>query len=106
MSWSIVFSDAAEADLFAIYDYIAERSGPAIALRFVERIEDYCLGFSTMPERGTRRADLRPGLRTVGFRRRATILFEVDEHDRRVVIHGIYYAGRSLLGEAEDGEAG
>lgn len=105
MTWSVVFSAAAEADLVAIYDYIAERGGPAVALRFVERIEAYCLDFSTMPERGTRRDDLRAGLRTVGFRRRATILFEVDEKVRRVVIHGIYYAGRSFKGEAED-EAG
>ncbi|MGZ8390750.1 MAG: type II toxin-antitoxin system RelE/ParE family toxin [Rhodoplanes sp.] len=67
MTWSVVFSAAAEADLVAIYDYIAERGGPAVALRFVERIEAYCLDFSTMPERGTRRDDLRAGLRTVGF---------------------------------------
>jgi hypothetical protein len=32
----------------------------------------------------------------VGFRRRAMILFEIDRKARRVVIHGVYYAGRSL----------
>jgi toxin ParE1/3/4 len=96
MTYTVIFSTAAEADLFAIYDYIAERAGAGIALRFVEAIEVYCLGFANMPERGMRRNDLRPGLRTVGFRRRATILFEVDQAARRVVIHGVYYAGRSL----------
>ena len=50
------------------------------------------------PERGTRRNDLRPGLRTVGFRRRATILFEVDNAVQSVIIHGVYYAGRSFEG--------
>jgi plasmid stabilization system protein ParE len=64
--------------------------------RFVESIEAYCLGFAHMPERGTKRDDLRLGLRTVGFRRRATILFEIDRTARRVVIHGVYYAGRSV----------
>ena len=49
-----------------------------------------------------KRDDLRPGLRTVGFRRRATILFEVDHQVRQVVIHGVYYAGRSFEGEADD----
>jgi hypothetical protein len=49
------------------------------------------------PERGTQRNDLRPGLRTVGYRRRATILFELDQQARKVVILGIYYAGRSFL---------
>ena len=98
MTYAVIFSTAAEADLFAIYDYIAERAGAEIALRFVESIEAYCLGFATLPERGMRRDELRPGLRTVGFRRRATILFEVDRTTPRVVIHGIYYAGRSLQG--------
>lgn len=102
MTHKVVFSASAEADLFAIYDYIAERAGAEIALRFVESIETYCLGFAHMPERGTKRDELRPGLRTIGFRRRATILFEIDRAKRRVLIHGVYYAGRSLediLGE-------
>jgi toxin ParE1/3/4 len=101
MTFTVVFAASAKADLFAIYDYIAERAGAEIAIRFVETIEDYCHGFSTMPERGIRRDDLRPRLRTVGFRRRATILFEVDRKARRVAIHGIYYGGRSLEGRDE-----
>jgi toxin ParE1/3/4 len=104
MTTTVVFSASAKADLFAIYDYIAERAGGTIALRFIERIEAYCLGFATMPERGMRRDELRPGLRTVGFRRRATILFEVEHTARRIVIHGVYYAGRSLEGFGEESE--
>ena len=104
MTYTVIFSAPAEADLFAIYDYIAERAGGAIALRFVESIETYCLDFAQMPERGMRRDDLRPGLRTVGFRRRATILFEVDSAARRVVIHGVYYGGRSLEGIEDESE--
>jgi len=102
MTYAVVFSASAEADLFAIYDYIADRAGAAVALRFAESIEAYCLGFATMPERGTKRDDLRPGLRTVGFRRRATILFEVDAARRRVIVHGIYYAGRNVEDFGED----
>lgn len=101
MTYAVIFSAAAESDLIAIYDYIADRAGAKIALGFMETIEEYCLGFAHMPERGTRRDDLRPGLRTVGFRRRATILFEVDRKARRLVIHGIYYAGRNLEGAEE-----
>jgi toxin ParE1/3/4 len=62
MTYTIVFSAPAEADLFAIYDYIAARGGAAVALRFVEAIEAYCFDFAHRPERGTRRDDLRPGL--------------------------------------------
>ena len=96
MTYTVVFSASAEADLIAIYDYIAERAGATIALRFVESIEAYCLGFEHTPERGTRRDSLRKGLRTVGFQRRATILFEVDNTEQQVVIHGVHYAGRSF----------
>jgi toxin ParE1/3/4 len=104
MTFTVVFSASAKADLFAIYDYIADRAGEAIAVRFVERIEAYCLGFRDMPERGTKRDDLRPGLRTVGFRRRATILFEVENATAQVIIHGIYYGGRNFGDLAEDDE--
>jgi toxin ParE1/3/4 len=104
MTFTVVISTSAKTDLFAIYDYVAERAGADIALRFIESIEEYCLGFSNMPERGTRRDDLRPGLRTVGFRRHATILFEVDSRARRVVVHGVYYAGRNLEGMEGEGQ--
>jgi toxin ParE1/3/4 len=54
------------------------------------------------PQSGEPVDDLRPGLRTVGFRRRATILFEVDQSRQRVVIHGVYYGGRNVeLGPGE-----
>jgi toxin ParE1/3/4 len=96
MAYTVIFSEEAEADLSAIYRYVAERAGSDAAIRFVDQIESYCLGFASVPERGTRRDDLRPGLRTVGFRRRATILFEVNRRERRVVIHGVYYGGRSF----------
>lgn len=94
--YAVIVSDAAAADILAIHDYIAQRAGADIAWRFVERIEAYCRGFAVTPERGTRRDDLRPGLRTVGFRRRATILFEVHHDSLEVVIHGVYYAGRNF----------
>jgi len=38
------------------------------------------------------RGDLRPGLRTIGYRRRAVIAFAVQE--ATVEIHGVYYRGQ------------
>jgi plasmid stabilization system protein ParE len=61
MTYTVIISATAEADPLAIFDYIAERAGPRIASRFVDRIEDYCNGFATVPDRGTNRDDLRPG---------------------------------------------
>lgn len=101
-TYTVLFSASAEADLEAIYDFIADRAGSAVALKFIEGIESYCFGFANAPERGTLRDDLRRGLRTIGFRRRATILFELDRMRRRVVILGVYYGGRSFENEIDE----
>jgi len=66
----------------------------ATALAYTDRIRRHCLDFKPFPERGTRRDELRAGLRTVGFERRVTIAFTI--RNRRVVILRILYAGRSL----------
>ena len=92
----VIFSPEARADLFALYDYIAEQSTPIRAMGYIERIESYCLGFDLGGERGTRRDDIRPGLRIVGFKRRVTIAFHLDR--RTVTIDRIFYAGRDVEG--------
>jgi toxin ParE1/3/4 len=60
----IVFLPAARDDLLALYDYVADRSGSAIAGGFIDRIEVACNRLATCPERGTKRHDIRKGLRT------------------------------------------
>ena len=94
MKFKIIFRPQAEADLFSLYRYIAERSGHAIAGRYIDRIEAACMALETSPARGTRRDDLRPGLRTIGFERRATIAFRIV--GREVVILRIFYGGRDF----------
>jgi toxin ParE1/3/4 len=88
----IVFRPQAEIDLFALYSYIAEKAGRAIAGSYIERLEATCLALGTFPERGTRRDDIRPGLRLMGFERRATVVFHVG--DRTVTIVRILYGGQ------------
>ena len=94
MPYHIVFSPEADAQLIDIYRYIAGEASPATAERFTAAIVDYCEGFEAFPERGTRRDDLRPGLRIVGFRRRVIIAFAVDEDI--VMIIGVFYGGRDF----------
>ena len=94
MAYEVVFAPEERDDLLKLYDYIAARSGPARARAYVDRILAYCLGFETFPERGTRRDDLRPGLRVVGFGRRVTIAFHIS--DGTVTIDRVLYAGRDL----------
>jgi toxin ParE1/3/4 len=92
--YEIVFRPRAEADLFALYRYIAEKSGRAVAGAYIDRIEAACLALETFPRRGTRRGDIRPGLRTMGFERRATIVFQVLKTE--VVVVRILFGGRDF----------
>ncbi len=77
-----------------IYDYIAPRGGADRALAYVERIQATCLSLSGHPERGTRRDDIRPGLRITGFERRVTIAFHIGVDV--VIIDRILCGGRDL----------
>lgn len=93
---NVVFSPEALGDLISLYDYIAADSGPVRAIGYIERIEDYCRKFDLAAQRGSRRDDVRPGLRVVGFERRVTIAFHVDA--TTVTIDRILYGGRDVDG--------
>lgn len=94
MTYTVVFAIEARRDLAALYDYILPRGGERVARDYVAKIYGYCLGFETFPERGTRRDDIRPGLRLVGFHRRATIAFTVSGDT--VTIIRMFYAGQDV----------
>ncbi|MBZ9765146.1 type II toxin-antitoxin system RelE/ParE family toxin [Mesorhizobium sp. CA8] len=101
MEYRIVFHPKAEAELEQLYDDIAERASPAVAWDFVAGIRDLCLGLSTFPQRGTERVEIMPGLRIIGYRRAVSIVFTVD--GERVLILGIFYAGRNITPELLEG---
>ena len=88
-----------QTHLDEIFDHIAKTSAVA-ARRFVGAIVDYCMTFEIFPQRGTKRDDLRPGLRTVGFRRRVTIVFSASAEV--VIIVGVFYGGRNFEALLED----
>src|SRR6195256_2808824 len=92
--YEVSFRPQAEADLFDLYRYIARESGTAVAGAYIDRIEAACLALETFPERGIRRDDIRMGLRTIGFERRAMIAFQIV--DAEVVVLRILYGGRDL----------
>lgn len=103
MSREVVFAPEAQADLFQLYDYIAADSGTARAQRYTDRIVAHCLGLVNFPDRGRRRDDLRPGLRTTAFRRRVTIAFHITE--MTVTIDRVLYGGRDLKPMFDDENA-
>ena len=88
----VSFRPLAEADLLEIYRYIAEKAGRGAAGGYIDRIETACMALETFPERGTRRDDIRPGLRIIGFERRVAIAFMVEVD--RVTILRLFYGGR------------
>ena len=92
--YKVEFLRRAEGDLFGLYEAIAAQAGPDVAGQYVERIEAACLALEISPMRGTRRDDLSPGLRTMGFERRATIIFRV--RGSRVTVVRIFYGGRDF----------
>lgn len=51
--------------------YIADHGSPGVALRYTRAIIEYCEGMRTVPHRGTRRDDIRPGLRITHYKGRA-----------------------------------
>jgi plasmid stabilization system protein ParE len=54
----------------------------------------FCESLSTFPLRGTKRDDVRPGLRTTHYKKRTVIAFDVDADV--VSIIGIFYGGRDF----------
>lgn len=94
MTRTVVYSPRARQQLTDLYLWIAAQSGfPSRAEDYVSAILDYCEGLADFSLRGAARDDLRPGLRTVGFRHRVIVAFAV--HEKAVEILGIYYGGQN-----------
>lgn len=101
MKYTVIFAIEARRDFAALYDYVLPRAGERVARDYVAKIYGYCLGFETFPERGTLRNDIRPNLRIVGFRRKATIAFDVS--GETVTILRMFYAGQEVeFGEGDE----
>jgi len=92
VSRRVRFAPNAEDDLAELFDYIAAAASPEIAGRYVDELIAYCETLATFPDRASLRDDIRPGLRTTGFRGRVVIAFATI--DDAVVILGTYYGGR------------
>ena len=90
--YKVSFRPQADADLGALYETILEDSGADVAGAYIDRIEAACMALATFPNRGRLRDDLRAGLRTIGFERRALIAHQVKRTE--VVVVRILYGGQ------------
>jgi toxin ParE1/3/4 len=105
MSYAVVFTPEADRQLESIRAYVASHAGFDIAIGFATSTHDACMRLRFSPFRGTARDELRPGLRTVGFRRRVTTDFKVL--DREVKAIGVFYGGQDMeaaLGSKRHGD--
>ena len=103
-SHTVSFTPRAERQLAHLYRHIADESGEARAERYVGKIVAACQAPSNFPERGSKRYDIRPNLRTIGYAKSATIAFSVDSMTDTVAIYGVYYGGQdfeTILRDAE-----
>lgn len=89
----IIITPEAEDDLDHLYNEISQRASPSIAYAFVARIEAFCRSLTHAAERGTDRSDVSPGMRSLGFERRVTIVLHIEDATASVV--RIFPAGRN-----------
>jgi toxin ParE1/3/4 len=94
MIYRVVYTPEAETQLLELYIHLAAADSPDIATRYTDKPLTFCDGLATFPNRGSERNDIRPGLRTIGYRRRVTVAFDVT--DETVTIHGTFYGGRDF----------
>jgi toxin ParE1/3/4 len=92
----------ARNDLYALYLWIAEQADDDIAYRYTARIEKHTQTLTQFPARGTPRDDLVAGLRTITYRRRTIITYQIVGHV--VEILGIIHGGRDLKKRFVSGE--
>jgi toxin ParE1/3/4 len=90
----VVYRKQARADLADVFRYISDQGSPLSAAGYVRRLRGHCDAIGLAPNAGTPRDDLMPGLRVVGFERRAVIAYLVEGD--RVRILDIFYGGRDL----------
>jgi toxin ParE1/3/4 len=93
---TVIFTPRALRQLAGLYNYIADHGGEARAESFIGRIVADCKSLSTFPERGSKRDDIRPNLRTKGYAKSVTIAFSVNAATDTIAIHGVFYGGQDF----------
>jgi toxin ParE1/3/4 len=97
----LVYRPLAQEDLAEIYLRRAELEGFASGAELLSAIQDRCEGLTSFSERGTPRAEIGAGVRSIPFRRKAAIAYVVRPD--AVVIIGVMYGGRDLAALGEPG---
>jgi toxin ParE1/3/4 len=92
--YQIVVTPEARNQLDDLHAHISAAADTGTAADFTDALLDQIGTLNEFPRRGTPRDDLRPGLRTIAWRRRVTVAYVVE--DAAVVVIGVFYAGRDF----------
>ena len=92
--YTVRIEDEALEQLIDLAKHIATQATPQIATSFTDKVLDHAKGLDLFPYRGTERDDIRPGLRTISYRKRVTIAFTIDDDAHIVSVIGFFYGGR------------
>jgi len=96
MAYIVRFSPEALNQLDELETYIANTASSTIAARYIDSIVGYCENLQVFPYRGVRRDDIRSAMRTIGFNRRITIVFDVVETENIVILLAFSMAARTM----------
>jgi len=100
MKYRVVFAPEAEEQLVHLYRHLAGAASPDVAARYTDAVITYCESLCLFPERGSRRDDVRPGLRITHYARRTVIAFDVSAD--QVSIIGIFHGGQDYETKLRD----
>jgi toxin ParE1/3/4 len=90
----VVWLETARHDLKQLYDWIADQADADIALNYTARIESHTAKLADWPMIGSPRDELAVGLRTITYRRRTIIVYQVVAGD--VEVMRIFHGGQEL----------
>jgi toxin ParE1/3/4 len=90
----IVWLADARRDLINLYDWIADQANSDTAFSYTSRIESHAAKLAEFPRIGTPRDDLAAGMRTITYRRRTVIAYQIVGDDVEVL--RIFHGGREL----------
>ena len=94
--YRVVFSPECREELRELSGYLAQSGSRRIAEAYMARLKAFCLELGRSPYRGQHRPGVDFDQRTIGFERRVSVIFAMEEPEHTVYIVGVRYGGRSL----------
>ena len=93
--YTVKFDTRVRNQLASVARYLAGVADPNRASSFVRNLTNEAKSLNTFPYRGQSKDHIYPGLHIIGYKRRATIAYFIDDADKIVSIAGIFMAVRT-----------